>query len=519
MRADPDFTAYVDARWTPVVRMLVLLGLPARRAEETAVAAFARMLPDWRRLTREGDLDVELARVVLDRWVRERSAEPAPQPAVLVPTATALTPELEDQLALLEELMGGLARLDEPTRVAVVLHHLVELDPAQLAETLGEPPAELERRLEAARGALGLGALDGVFRSASAAIAVSPASVSRVVAKVDATRRRQWLITGTALLVLVAVAGGAFALTRPESPVVVEPLTITPVENPVNLAWWADGVLHLEHGTARVPDVRQLVEAGRWVVYGTAAGAVVAVGGDGTSTPLGTMDPETRLVGDTSLGLVGWVEPGGDVVVHDVFTDRESSRTEGEGETLTVGFDRGELYFSSDGVDQSVSTSGGSPVVSPVATPEGDADSRLVDISSGAELRIGDGGLTLTQPLFSLTTDLPGDRGRLSVDGNFAITAGADDVPLVSDTRDGADQGAWFSKEWTPVAAAFSHQGRVVWVADDGDETLGLFSCAAAKDFVDSFHPDSEPCTQVYDLNDTVPVLAGGAVGVPSDGG
>jgi hypothetical protein len=142
-----------------------------------------------------------------------------------------------------------------------------------------------------------------------------------------------------------------------------------------------------------------------------------------------------------------------------------------------------------------------------------------VDISSGTELRIGGGGLTVTQPLFSLTTDLPGDRGRLSVDGNFAITAGTDNLPLVSDTRDGADQGTWFRKKWTPVVAAFSHQGRVVWVADDGDGTLGLFSCAAAKDFVDSFHPDSEPCTQVYDLTDTVPVLAGGAIGAPTDEG
>ena len=217
MRADPDFTAYVDARWTPVVRMLVLLGLSVQRAEETAVAAFARMLPDWRRLTREGDLDVELARLVLGCWMRERSDEPAPRPAVLVPTASALTPELEDQLALLEELMGGLARLDEPTRVTVGAPPPRRARPRQLAETLGEPPAELEQSLAAARSALGLGPLDRVCRSASAAIAVSPTSVSRVVARADATRRRQWLVTAAALLVLVAVVGGAFALTLTRS--------------------------------------------------------------------------------------------------------------------------------------------------------------------------------------------------------------------------------------------------------------------------------------------------------------
>ena len=72
MRADPDFTAYVVARWLPVVRVLVVLGHPVDRAEEVAVASFARLLPDWGRLRREDDVDVELARVVLDGWVRAR---------------------------------------------------------------------------------------------------------------------------------------------------------------------------------------------------------------------------------------------------------------------------------------------------------------------------------------------------------------------------------------------------------------------------------------------------------------
>ena len=71
MRADPDFTAYVVARWLPVVRVLVVLGQPVERAEDLAVASFARLLPDWGRLRREGDVDVELARVVLDGWVRD----------------------------------------------------------------------------------------------------------------------------------------------------------------------------------------------------------------------------------------------------------------------------------------------------------------------------------------------------------------------------------------------------------------------------------------------------------------
>ncbi len=74
MRADPDYSAYVVARWAPAVRVLVMLGVPPERADDLAVAAFARILPDWGHLRREGDVDVELARTVLDAWVRNRGA-------------------------------------------------------------------------------------------------------------------------------------------------------------------------------------------------------------------------------------------------------------------------------------------------------------------------------------------------------------------------------------------------------------------------------------------------------------
>ena len=77
MRADPDFTAYVVARWRPVVRVLVVLGQSVERAEDVAVASFARLMSDWGRLQREVDVDVELARVVLDGWVRVRGHQQA----------------------------------------------------------------------------------------------------------------------------------------------------------------------------------------------------------------------------------------------------------------------------------------------------------------------------------------------------------------------------------------------------------------------------------------------------------
>ena len=216
MRADPDFAAYVVARWLPVVRVLVVLGHPVDRAEDVAVASFARLLPDWGRLRREDDVDVELARVVLDGWVRTRGREPAPQVPVSVPAARVMTQELEDQLALLERLVQGLGGLDDATSVAVVLHHLGELDEQQVAEVLGEPRAEVHHRLSEAAAALDLQPLDPACHSAAAAIDVSPPSVARVVAHASAGSAPPVAGHGCRRASLLAlVAGVSYLLTRP----------------------------------------------------------------------------------------------------------------------------------------------------------------------------------------------------------------------------------------------------------------------------------------------------------------
>ena len=92
MRADPDFTAYLVARWAPAVRVLVMLGVPPERADDLGVAAFARILPDWERLRREVDVDVELARTVLDAWARDLGAARAERARESVPAGRLLDP-------------------------------------------------------------------------------------------------------------------------------------------------------------------------------------------------------------------------------------------------------------------------------------------------------------------------------------------------------------------------------------------------------------------------------------------
>jgi hypothetical protein len=511
VRADPDFAAYVVARWQPVVRVLVVLGQPVESAEDAAVASFARLLPDWARLRREGDVDVELARVVLDGWVRTRGQQPAPQVPVPVPAGRVITQELEDQLALLERLVRGLDQLDETTRVAVVLHHLGELDEQQVADVLGEPRREVGRRLSEATTALDMRPLDPACHSAAGAIDVAPPSVAAVVARASAGQRRRWLVTGAVATALVLVAGVAFLVSGPAATTDPDALEISPVENIVDLAWWYDGELHLHHGIARVPDVSQLVETGDGVVYADEGGVLTSVAEDGTRRPLGRMALGTRLVSQPRAGWVAWTQPDrGDIVVYDAIADRELATLDATADTRLIGWDREHLYFHSEGNDWAVTVSGtGASSPDVVEVPEGAFGSALVDVAAGSELRSDGGVLSIVPAFFSLAREVPGTTGQLSPDGNFVITGAGERLELF-DTRSGEPDGGWFDElAWTPVAGAFTVDGRAVWVVDSHDGGgFGLYQCLSSREHVDSFNPDEEPCTQRLDV-DGVPILAG----------
>jgi DNA-directed RNA polymerase specialized sigma24 family protein len=512
VRADPDFTAYVVARWRPVVRVLVVLGQSVERAEDVAVASFARLMSDWGRLRREVDVDVELARVVLDGWVRVRGQQPAPRVPVTVPAARLLTQELEDQLALLERIVAGLDELDETTRVTVVLHHLGELDQDQVAEVLGMSRAEVGQRLSEAAHALDLVPLDPACHSAAAAIDVPAPAVDRVVSAAAGKRRRQWVVTGGVMVALALAVGVAYVVTKPDpAPTPPGALDVTEVENPVHSAWWVDGTLHLDHGTVRVADVAQLVETGVGVAYADSEGVVRSIADDGSRLSLGTLEPGSPLVSQPRIGWVAWSEPGdGDLVLYDIAAQAETGRVDGAVDLRIIGWDRDRLYFHRDGNDWSVSITPDGRTTDPVqvATPDGAFGSMLQDVSAGAELRRGGATLDIFQPFVGAPNEVPGTSGQLSPDGNYVLTHSGDGRPSTYDARSGAPEASWFDAGWTPLAATFTAEGRIVWVVDSHDGSLGLYECQSSQAYIDSFDPQNEPCTVRVELG-TMPVLAG----------
>ena len=175
-----------------------------------------------------------------------------------------------------------------------------------------------------------------------------------------------------------------------------------------------------------------------------------------------------------------------------------------------IGWDRERLYFHRDGNDWSVSITPDGRTTDPVqvATPEGAFGSMLQDVSAGAELRRGGATLDIFQPFVGAPNEVPGTSGQLSPDGNYVLTHSGDGRPSTYDARSGAPEASWFDDSWTPLAATFTAEGRVVWVVDSHDGTLGLYECQSSMRYIDSFDPQNEPCTVRVDLG-TMPVLAG----------
>ena len=428
-----------------------------------------------------------------------------------VPAGRLLTQELEDQLALLARLTDGLDRLDENTRVTVVLHHLGELDTDQVAEVLGEPRREVQRRLSEAALALGLVPLDPACHTAAAAIDVSPASVPRVLARARAGRRRQWWIAAVAVLAVAAAAAVAYAVTLPEPSAAPDALEVTPVENPVNVSWWVDG--HAAPGARHGPGpaVEGLVDTGIGVAYANDEGVVTTVTEEGVRQRVGTQDPGTPLLAQPSLRLHLLVRARGrqgrglrrDARPRDRGRRprrRRPRRRVGPRTALPgpgrcrpdpgprPGQHRSSTHASplpraGSGRCSSMSRRGPSCGWTP-------ACSRWCSPSSTSRARCP-------------------ARGQLSRDGNFVLTHSGDGHPAAYDARSGDPQGTWFSDgTWTPVAAAWTEADRVVWVVAVTTAGLRDVRARAVQGLGRLVDPGSSPCTQRVDV-DSLPVLAG----------
>ena len=160
--------------------------------------------------------------------------------------------------------------------------------------------------------------VEEIFRDAVASVDTLPPPLEAFrdrAAREQRRRRRRRTRHGRGCrrgLVLLVTATWIGTRSDGDTAARAQPL-VTMVENPADIAWWADGSLHLANVTVEVPPSGRppdhLAQINGGAVYGDDTGAVAFVGDDGEVTRIGTKAPGAPLVASDESGWVAWVDP------------------------------------------------------------------------------------------------------------------------------------------------------------------------------------------------------------------
>ena len=150
----PDFDGWVAVRGPALLRLAFTLTGNKADAEDVVQEALARALPRWERISRVGDVDAYVRRMVVNAhtswWRRFRRRE---SPVELVHDSVAPEPGglLPDQRA---GLWAACQALPEVQRTAVVLRYYEQLEYAEIAELTGVREGSVRSRVSRGLAAL-----------------------------------------------------------------------------------------------------------------------------------------------------------------------------------------------------------------------------------------------------------------------------------------------------------------------------------------------------------------------------
>jgi hypothetical protein len=327
--------------------------------------------------------------------------------------------------------------------------------------------------------------VEEIFRDAVRSVETLPPPLEavreRAAGELRRRRRRSVLGTTAALVFLVAAAwlgtragGGTTVATRP---------VVTMVENPANVAWWADGQLHLANVTVAVPSahhvVTDLIEINGGAVYGDDAGAVAFVGDDGEVTRIGTKAPGAPLVASDETGWVAWVDPRGrspELVVYDL-TAREvlarrilsppDPRLDGAGgDSHPIALDGDEVFYATPDGDLAWTV--------PDGATERVEPAGLLAVASGTGVwQLDPTRIRIVQPFFSISFDRTGAGAAISADGNRVLThtfgareGGSFGTVHLYDARSGKPLWTGLSHRDVPIAATLGPEDEVSYLVE-----------------------------------------------------
>ncbi|WP_243059733.1 hypothetical protein [Nocardioides sp. SR21] len=444
MRNDADFTGYLAARWPSLVRSLVLIGCPRREAEELAVAGLVRCYPSYDRVRESDDIDVHVYATVLDGWHhRLRHGE--------VPAEEPVAEEETDDVLLRREIEAELATLTAAQREQRVLRYVAELDDEQVADVLERAPGAERGRFS-----------EVDYRIARETIEVSLPPYDEIVRRAQAVRRRRGRIAvaSTAAGVLV-VAGLTWLATRPEpGPEPNEP-KVEKAKNPIDQAWYGNGLVHLQNVTVEVPQVDDLVEVGGGVIYAGADRVLVRVGPNGELSRLGTKGFGSRIVASDERGWAAWVGGPSDnpeMVVHDVATGEDVARVTVPPGSRAVALDQNRVYYVAGGESY-----GWDPLTGRVELL---GPTVLLDVESATRAYALGPRIDMVQPFFNVDFVRPGVSAEFAPGGNLVVARppGQEDgpfAPLLYDARSGERLETGVAGDELVLDASFGPDGTI----------------------------------------------------------
>lgn len=471
---DADFAAYMAARWPSLVRTLVLLGCGRREAAEVAQTGLARCYTSWDRVRRSDDVDIHVYAVVLGCLHKHRRRVPAaPSPAAPAPE------DATDDEILLHALEVQLDGLDLDEREAVVLRFAAELSEQQVADVLDVPVDSAQARITHGLGRVDLGSAQEVFRRASESIEVLTNPVEDVVAEARSRRQRRRRTVAGGVAAAVLVLGGLTwwtnrGSTDDDGP--LPPAAVTREKNPVQVAWYANGRLHLEKVAVAVPAVTDLVELNGGAIYGDHKGTVAFVAADGERRRIGRKEPDSPVVASAEDGeaWVAWIDPGEEggagptIQVYDVSAGKLlATRDVASTDVHLVAIDQHQVFY--EGSDGAFAWTPG------VETALKLARAGLLDVeSANRAYQTGGsagGSIEMVQSFFNVSFVRPGTGALISPGGLLVLSKvpgpgaaeGRPFRPLLYDAGSGARKPSGVGVGERAVDAAFTRNNTLVY--------------------------------------------------------
>lgn len=141
-----DLEALFRHHWPRAYRAAYLVVHDAAAAEDIAQEAFLAAVRGLDRFDRRRPFGPWLHRIVVNRaidWSRARALRRESSDAWLAQVATPEHPESSEA----EALAAALAELSPEHRAVIVLRHLLDYTPGEIAETLGLPRGTVNSRL------------------------------------------------------------------------------------------------------------------------------------------------------------------------------------------------------------------------------------------------------------------------------------------------------------------------------------------------------------------------------------